>query len=97
MRLKIAWAIFGVGIILILYLQIRAIGIIYNNWGWNESHFAQHAFWPIMALAFALCIGSAFLNPGTFRKRICTAFFAALFATMVYYMSSLSIYVLYGA
>src|SRR5690349_8440175 len=93
----LAWVLYGIGISLILTLQIVAITIVYNYWGWNKSYFAQHYFRPLLALAFLFCLGAPFVAPRPLSQRWRYSLAAVLSAALFYWVSSFIILLLYGA
>ena len=90
------WAVLGAGLASILILQLVRVDIVYKNWGWNRSFFAQHYFWPLMALAFGCCMVGPLVLPRLFRQRLLFSLLAGLAASALYFGSSLVILLLYG-
>jgi hypothetical protein len=91
------WAVVGAGLASILMLQLVRIDIVYSNWGWNRSFFAQHYFWPLMALAFGCCVAGPLVLPRVLRQRLLLSLLAGLAACVLYFGSSVVILVVYGA
>lgn len=92
-----AWALFASGIMMILILQLVRINIVYTYWGWNKSYFAQHWFWPLLALAFVVSILSPLFGASSYLIRLGRCLAALIFALLVYGGTSLMILLLYGA
>jgi ABC-type arginine/histidine transport system permease subunit len=59
---KASWIVFGTGILAIVALLLVRIDIVYSNWGWNKSYFAQHCFWPFLMDAFACYVVAPFFS-----------------------------------
>ena len=94
---KASWIVFGAGISAIMVLQLVRIDIVYSNWGWNKSHFAQHYFWPFLMVAFAGCVVAPLFTRARAQQRFVASLLAGIAAFFLYEGSSLDIYLLYGA
>ena len=82
---------------LILLLQMIRIDIVYTNWGWNRSHFAQHYFWPLLFFAFVLSSGAPFFSSRSIRQCFLFSLLATFSAAFIYFGSSYVIVRLYGS
>ena len=98
MTMKLSgWVLFVGGLIFILVLQLIAIDIVYTDWGWNRSFFAQHFFWPLLGLAFLSCIAGPLFGVSPLRRKLLFSLLAGLAASALYFGSSFVIFLLYGA
>ena len=98
------WLVLGLGVIMILVLQVVAADIIYTNFGtresysaWKNSQFAQHYFHPLLAVAFVCCSVAALFSTKPPRQKVAFCLLGALVAAAVYAISSAFILLLYGA
>ena len=82
---------------MILTLQVIRIDIVYTDWGWNKSPFAQHYFWPLMAVGFIASTVAPLFGSSHFSKRLKQSIAAFLFAALLYGGSSVVVLFLYGA
>jgi hypothetical protein len=94
---KLSWGILCAGLAVILILQLIAVNIVYENWGWNKSYFGQHLFRPLLAAAFACCLAAPLLSRRPIPQRLVGLLLALISAVLVYFGSSLLIFLLYGA
>ena len=90
------WAILVAGLASILVLQLVRVDIVYTDWGWNKSPFAQHYFWPLLKLAFGVCVVGPLLLSRPFRQRLRFSLLGGVAACTLYFGSSLVIFLLYG-
>jgi hypothetical protein len=90
------WAILVAGLASILVLQLVRVDIVYTYWGWGKSFFAQRYFWPLLKLAFGVCVVGPLLLPRTFRQRLLFSLLGGLAACTLYFGSSLVTLLLYG-
>jgi hypothetical protein len=92
----LSWSLFGIGLGLILIMQISAIKIIYPYWGWNKSFFANYLFWPLLTLAIVCCSVAPLFIQRVLWQRVCFSVLGGLSAVGFYFILSFLIILLYG-